>query len=190
MLSEAWRNRHFEYAWLRTIAERYADFWQVTEDVLIFAAKVLKVDLRAEHRERLMQAYLKLPPWPDVVPALRTLKEAGFRLAFLSNFTPHMLEANIRNGHLDGVFEHSLSTDTIRSYKPAQHAYRMATEAFRLNREEILFVAFAGWDAAGARAFGYQTFWVNRLKLPAEELGETADAAGDSLADLVTLLST
>ena len=190
MLSEAWRSRQFEYAWLRTIAERYADFWQVTEDALIYAAKALKVDLTAEHRERLMQAYLKLPPWPDVVPALRTLKEAGFRLAFLSNFTPHMLEANIRNGRLDGVFEHSLSTDTIRSYKPAPHAYRMATEAFRLKREEILFAAFAGWDAAGARAFGYKTFWVNRLKLPAEELGETADVTGDGLGDLVAFLST
>jgi 2-haloacid dehalogenase len=190
MLSEAWRSRQFEYAWLRVMAERYADFWQVTEDALIYAAKAVKVDLTAERRERLMQAYLKLPPWPDVVPALRTLKEAGFRLAFLSNFTPRMLEANIRKGHLDGLFEHSLSTDAIRSYKPAPRAYRMAIEAFGLKREEILFVAFAGWDAAGARAFGYKTFWVNRLKLPAEELGETADVTGDGLDDLVAFLST
>jgi len=189
-LSEAWRSRQFEYAWLRVMAERYADFWQVTEDALIYAAKALKVDLTTEHRERLMQAYLKLPPWLDVVSALRTLEEGGFRLAFLSNFTPRMLEANIRNARLDGLFKHSLSTDAIRSYKPAPRAYRMATEAFGLKREEILFVAFAGWDAAGARAFGYKTFWVNRLKLPAEELGETADGTGDGLHDLVTYLST
>ena len=26
LLSETWRIRQFEYAWLRTIAERYADF--------------------------------------------------------------------------------------------------------------------------------------------------------------------
>jgi len=189
VLSETWRIRQFEYVWLRTIAERYADFWQVTEDALIYAAKALKVDLTAERRERLMQAYLKLPSWPDAIPALRSLKEAGFRLAFLSNFTSRMLEAGIRNGHLDGLFEHSLSTDAIQSYKPAPRAYRMAIDAFGLKREEILFAAFAGWDAAGARSFGYKTFWVNRMNLPAEELGETADGTGDSLADLVAFLS-
>jgi 2-haloacid dehalogenase len=188
-LSEAWRIRQFEYAWLRAVAERYADFWQVTEDALIYAGKALKLDLTAERRERLMQAYLELPPWPDAVSALRALKKAGFRLAFLSNFTPPMLEAGIRNGHLDGLFEHSLSTDAIRSYKPAPRAYGIAIEAFKLKREEILFAAFAGWDAAGARSFGYKTFWVNRLKLPAEELGEAADASGDSLADLVAFVS-
>jgi 2-haloacid dehalogenase len=190
MLSEAWRSHQFEYALLRVMAECYADFWQVTKDALIYAAKALKLDLTAEPRERLMQAYLNLPLWPDVVSALRTLREAGFLLAILSNFTPRMLEANLCNAHLDGLFEHSLSTDVIRSYKPAPRAYRMVTEAFGLNREEILFVAFAGWDAAGARAFGYKTFWVNRLNLPAEELGETADAAGDGLRDLVAFLST
>jgi len=189
-LGEVWRIRQFEYTWLRTVAERYADFWQVTEDALVYASKALRLDLTVERRNTLMQAYLQLRPWPDAVPALRALKQAGFRLAFLSNFTPRMLETCVRNGELDDLFEHRLSTDAIRSYKPAPRAYRMAIEAFRLERKEILFVAFAGWDAAGARSFGYQTFWVNRLKLPAEELGETADAAGDSLADLVTLLST
>jgi 2-haloacid dehalogenase len=46
-------------------------------------------------------------------------------------------------------------------------------------------VAFAGWDAAGAKWFGYPTFWVNRLNLPGEELGVTADAIGRDLTDVV-----
>jgi 2-haloacid dehalogenase len=189
-LGEAWRTRQFEYTWLRTVAERYTDFWQVTQDALIYAGKALKLNLTAEGRERLMQAYLELPTWPDAVPALRALREAGFRLAFLSNFTPRMLDAGILNGQLHGFFEHSLSTDAIQSYKPSPRAYHMAIDAFGLKREEILFAAFAGWDAAGARSFGYKTFWVNRLKMPAEELGETADAAGDILPDLVAFLLT
>ncbi|XYH99740.1 hypothetical protein ACMHYB_08245 [Sorangium sp. So ce1128] len=53
----------------------------------------------------------------------------------------------------------------------------------------VEFVPFAGWDAAGARWFGYPTFWVNRLGLPAEELGVTADAAGASLADLIEFVA-
>jgi 2-haloacid dehalogenase len=53
-----------------------------------------------------------------------------------------------------------------------------------LPREQILFVAFAGWDAAGAKAFGYPTYWVNRLGLPREELGILPDAVGTDLTDL------
>jgi 2-haloacid dehalogenase len=34
----------------------------------------------------------------------------------------------------------------------------MEIDAFTLKREEILFAAFAGWDAAGAKWFGYPTF--------------------------------
>ena len=41
-LSNAWRTRQFEYTWLRTMSDRYADFWHVTEEALIFAAKLMK----------------------------------------------------------------------------------------------------------------------------------------------------
>jgi 2-haloacid dehalogenase len=40
-LSNAWRTRQFEYQWLRALLGRYADFWQTTEDGLVFAAKLL-----------------------------------------------------------------------------------------------------------------------------------------------------
>jgi 2-haloacid dehalogenase len=187
-LSNAWRTRQFEYTWLRTVSQRYADFWQVTEDALVFAANMLKLDLSRDKRTQLMEAYLELKAWPDVLPALRALKEAGLQLAFLSNFTPRMLEAAIKRAGLEGLFEHILSTDQVKTYKPDPRAYQMGLEALRLNREEIVFVAFAGWDAAGAKWFGYPTFWVNRLNLPAEELGVAPDATGGNLADLVNFV--
>lgn len=184
-LGNAWRTRQFEYTWLRTTAGRYADFWQVTDDALVFAAKQLQLELTAAKRAELMNAYLALKAWPDAPPALAEMKAAGLRLGFLSNFTPRMLEAAIRGAGLDGTFEHALSTDLAGAFKPDPRAYRLAIDAFKLKREEILFVAFAGWDAAGAKMFGYTTFWVNRLGLPPEELGLTADGVGRTLADLV-----
>jgi 2-haloacid dehalogenase len=113
------------------------------------------------------------------------LKGAGIRLAFLSNMTSKLLDAGIRNSGLEGLFDHVLSTDRVRTFKPDPRAYQMALDAFMLQREEILFVAFAGWDAAGAKWFGYPTFWVNRLGLPAEELGVVADGVGRDLDELV-----
>jgi 2-haloacid dehalogenase len=184
-LAAAWRTRQFEYAWLRTMSKSYADFWQVTEDALVFAAKMLKLDLPSDKRVRLMDAYLAIRCWPDAPDALRSLKNSGIHLAFLSNLTRKMLEAGIRNSGLEGVFEHVLSTDLVKVYKPDPRAYQMGVDTFGLKHDEIVFAAFAGWDAAGAKAFGYPTFWVNRQNQPAEELGVTPDAAGVNLNDLV-----
>ena len=187
-LSNVWRTRQFEYTWLRTISRRYSDFWQVTDDALVFAAKAVKVDLTPEKRARLMEAYLKLRCWPEVPAALRSLRNAGIPLAFLSNMTAQMLEAGIRNSQLEGVFDHVLSTDRVKAYKPDPRAYQMGLDAFGLKPAQILFAAFAGWDAAGAKSFGYPTFWVNRQNQPGEELGVTLDAIGGNLNDLVSFV--
>lgn len=56
-------------------------------------------------------------------------------------------------------------------------------------KEEVLFVAFAGWDAAGAKSFGYPTFWVNRLNSPTDQLGFAPDGIGTNLDDLISFLN-
>ena len=185
-LSQTWRTRQFEYTWLRTLAGRYEDFWQVTEDALVFAAKTLRLDLDSHRRTQLMNAYLDLKAWPDVPAALKSLKAAGIRLAFLSNFTERMLKAGIENSGLAGLFDHVLSTDLVKQFKPAPRAYQMAVDAFELKAEAIAFAAFAGWDAAGAKWFGFPTAWINRLNSPAEELSVMPDVACNDLSGLVT----
>jgi len=187
-LMNLWRTRQFEYSWLRTSMQRYEDFWHVTDDALRFAANALKLDLNSRSHARLMDAYLELKTWPDVVPALSRLKTAGLRLSLLSNFTNEMMRAGIRNSSLDDMFEHILSTDGVRAYKPAPRAYSMGVDAFRLKRQQILFVAFAGWDAAGAASFGYPTFWTNRLNATAEMLGAGPISAGLDLDEMVRWL--
>ena len=165
------------------------DFWQVTSDALVFAAKSLNLQLTTDGHARLMDAYLKLRCWPDVPGALSSLKRAGVRMAILSNLIGKMLEAGIRNSGLEGMFDQLLSTDRVKVYKPDPRAYQMAVDAFALKHEKILFAAFAGWDAAGAKSFGYPTFWVNRQSQPAEELGVIPDANGGNLKDLVAFLA-
>jgi len=184
-LSSIWRTRQFEYTWLRTLTGHYTDFWKVTEDALVYAADAAKVALPAANRDRLMQAWLELKAYPDVPPGLRALRDAGIRLAFLSNLTERMLQAAVASAGLEGLFELNLSTDRVGAFKPDPRAYRMAIDAFGLPREQIAFAAFGGWDAAGAKSFGYRTFWANRLHLPVEQLGVKPDAIGDNLQELV-----
>lgn len=151
----------------------------------MFATKALKLQPGVAERAQLMQSYLALQAWPDVRPALIMLRDAGIRMAFLSNFTATMLDAAVKNSDLEGFFEGHLTTDRVQAFKPDPRAYRMALDAFRLDKEQIAFAAFAGWDAAGAKWFGHPTFWVNRAGAAGEELGVAADGVGAGLGDLV-----
>jgi 2-haloacid dehalogenase len=187
-LVKLWRVKQFDYQWLSALSGRYQDFSRATEGALVFAAKSLGIDLPPQTRNRLMQAWLELEAFPDVAPALRRLAQKGLRLAPLANFTPDILERAVSNSGLAGAFEQVISTDRKKTFKPDPRAYQLGVEAFRLKREEIAFVASAGWDVAGARWFGYPTFWVNRTGAPPEELSAAAHGVGKDLADLVAFI--
>jgi 2-haloacid dehalogenase len=188
-LGETWRTRQFEYQWIRALTGRYADFWQTTADALDFAAQASNVELTKDERESLMGGFLELRAWHDAPEALTALRTSGLRLAILSNATPRILDAGIRNARLEETFEHLISTDASRTFKPDPRAYRMASEAFGLGDDRILFVASAGWDAAGAVSFGMPTYWINRENLPGERLDAKADGVGGDFAGLVDFVS-
>jgi 2-haloacid dehalogenase len=183
-LATAWRTRIFEYCWLRTLNQNYVDFRHVLDDALTFTFEAAKVDLESPVRAKLMDAFLQFKPWPDSVAALSAMRKAGIRLAPLSTFTEKMLKTNCTNAGIADQFEHYLTTDRVRAFKPDPRAYRMAEETFKLRRDEIVFAAFGGWDAAGAKSFGLNTFWVNRLGVPIEQLGVTPDKIGSTLTEL------
>ncbi len=187
-LAEEWRTRQFEYQWLRTASRRYKDFWHVTQDALVFACAKLGQELTDEKRLRLMNAYLSLPTWPDVPTALEKLKARGLKLAFLSNMTEDMLRTNAKSAGIERHFDAFLSTDARQTYKPHPEAYALGLDTFGIQRHQAVFVAFAGWDSAGAKWFGYPTFWNNRLKVQRERLDADADAQGPSLDALVTFV--
>jgi 2-haloacid dehalogenase len=184
-LTALWRSRQFEYQWLRVLSGNYADFWQVTEDSLVFACTSLKLRLSTDARAQLMHAWMNLKAWPDVSGALHALKQRGIRLAFLSNMTRRMLDTNIASAGLDGMFDEVISSDQIRSYKPDARVYQLGLDTLKLKREEVLFAAFAGWDAAGAKTFGYPTCWVNRQQAATEVLGVTPDVISKGLDEVV-----
>jgi 2-haloacid dehalogenase len=187
-LVAAWRTRQFEYTWLRTLSGRYENFWTVTEEALVFAARASKVELTASSREALMRSFLELKAYPDAAAGLRALKDAGLKLAFLANLTPAMLEQSTKSAGLEGLFDLALSTDRARAFKPDPRAYRIGVDALHLPSSEIAFAAFGGWDAAGAKSFGYPTYWMNRADAPLEELGVAPDATGSGFPGLLSFV--
>lgn len=190
VITNTWRTAQFEYTWLRTSGNQYVDFWKVTEDALIFSAMKNQITLTEASRKQIMEQYLHLKAWPDVLPVLKALKAQGVKIAFLSNFTSEMLNANIKNAGLEGYFDFVLSTDNARAFKPSPKAYQLGVDTFKFKKEEIAFAAFAGWDAVGAKWFGYPTYWCNRQNNPLDELSAQPDITSNGLNGLVDFVKT
>ena len=128
---------------------------------------------------------LHLTPWPDTEDALRRLPQSSVRVITIANFSPAMLRANAEHAGLTTLFDALLSTDANHTYKPDPRAYQLGVDYLRLSKQDIVFAAFGGWDAAGAKSFGYQTVWVNRFNQPAEELGVRPDRTVTDLKGLL-----
>lgn len=168
-LSDLWRRKQLEYAWLRSLMGRHADFWHVTGESLDYAMTALGIADPAL-RAKLMEAYLSPPVFPEVTDTLKTLRAAEFKLAILSNGSPTMLTSAVKSASLNDLLDKSLSVEPAGIFKPHPSVYRLATDTFDCQPPQIAFISSNGWDVAGAAAFGFQTVWVNRRKAPREIL--------------------
>jgi 2-haloacid dehalogenase len=165
--SEIWRTKQLEYTWTLTLAGRYVDFWQLTEQALDYAlARVPSVDRAL--RPQLLEAYFKLDAFADASATLADLKKRGRRLAILSNGSPRMLAAAVDASGMAGLFDAVLSVDSVRAYKPRPEVYALVTKRFSIKPEEVVFVSSNRWDVMGASSFGFGTLWLNRARMPNE----------------------
>jgi 2-haloacid dehalogenase len=172
-LSQLWRRKQLEYTWLSALMERYEDFRQISEEALRAAVRELSIEATERQLEQLVQAYLFPAAFADARSALEALKLS--KLAILSNGSPAMLDAAVRNNGLESYFAEIISVDRVKTYKPSPRAYALGPEILNLPAAEILFVSSNGWDAAGAKAFGYTVCWCNRNGTAMEHLGFTPD---------------
>ncbi len=188
-LSRAWRAKQLEYTWLRSLMGRYDDFASVTAASLDWALESLGLGAGAKDRAALAQAYRTLATFPEVRGALERLG-ARRPLAILSNGHPDMLDAVVDHNELRVFFgERVLSVHEAGVYKPDPRVYAIATTALELPAEAVGFVSSNGWDAAGAKSFGYQAWWVNRGRAPVERLGPPPDGVVADLAELAARLA-
>jgi len=187
-LSNAWRLKQLQYSWLRSLMDRYADFWKVTEDGLVFAANSLNLKLDPAKRKQLLEAYLSLKTFPDVLAGLKELSAAGYKLAILSNGAPRMLQEVTKNAKIEQFLAHIISVDELKIYKPNPRVYQLASKRLGTAPEATGFVSSNSWDIAGAASFGLTTFWINRGNQPVDELGFPAHRMVTKLSDLLPLL--
>lgn len=187
-LSTLWRSKQLEYTWQLSLMRRYRDFEAVTRDSLRYACAALGLALEQETLDRLRRAYLELSPFREVREVLLALRQAKLRLAILSNGSPGMLRPLVKNAGLRETLHAVISVHGLRTYKPAPAVYRLAVAELGMPKAAIGFVSSNCWDACGAKAFGFTTFWVNRDGAPLDALGPVPDHVVKDLRGLTAVL--
>jgi 2-haloacid dehalogenase len=182
-LAELWRAKQLQYTWLRGLAGRHADFWQVTGDALDFALATLQIE-DPRLRARLMNLYMALSAYPEVPGTLKRLKADGMKLAILSNGTPAMLAAAAASAGIADLFDAMLSVEEVKVYKPHPSVYGLVCERLNVVAAHVCFLSSNGWDAYSAKAFGFRVLWCNRFGQASERIPETPDAQIATLAEL------
>jgi 2-haloacid dehalogenase len=145
-------------------------------------------DLRADDRARVADAFGELAPHPDVEPALRVLAEAGVRVVTLSQGSPGVAEAGLSRGGITPLVEKTLSTELIRTWKPAREAYLWAAGSCGVAPDRLALVAAHGWDVQGAQRAGLTGAWFPRTERSYPAVYEPADVAAGSLGEAVEAL--
>jgi 2-haloacid dehalogenase len=161
IITQIWRIKQLEYTWFRSLMQRYEDFSVVTRDSLAYTLRVLGLAPDAAAFDRIMDKYLHLDLYPDALSTLTALK--GRKLAILSNGSSDMLNALVRNSGLDRVLDATISVDQKRIFKPAPDAYTLIESNLGVRPTEVLFVSSNPWDACGAKAFGLNVAWIERV---------------------------
>jgi 2-haloacid dehalogenase len=182
-LSTAWRAKQLEYTWQRSLMRAYRPFSEVTREALEHSCEALGLPLSSAQTEELMQEYRRLSLFPDV---MQTLKDLEGKKAVLSNGSPDMLEPLVKQSGL--TFDAVLSVDELRVFKPAPEVYALAVGRLGVAAGRTGFVSSNCWDALGAKAFGFNAFWINRTGAPVDRLGVRPDAVLKSLGDLPEVL--
>lgn len=162
---------------------RYVDFGQVTADALDYTAARLAVALDPPARQRLLDAWLDLDPYPEAQSALARL--AGRPLAVLSNGSPNMLEPVLQRAGLRAHLTHVLSVDEVGLYKPSPRVYELAPRHLGVAADATVFVSGNPWDASGAASFGFRVAWLNRTGVPFDRLGQRPEWEVRDLSELV-----
>jgi 2-haloacid dehalogenase len=211
-ITQVWRLKQLEYTWLRAVMGRYENFQNVTRESLAYTLGTLGLQIDDALFERVVESYNTLAPYPEAAQALGQL--AQYRLAILSNGSPDMLGALVRNSGLSGHLEAVISVDAKKAYKPNPQAYELIQERLGVSPENVLFVSSNGFDVAGAKSFGFKVARIERvtpaalrlelqsgapigpatmfraLRMQTEVLGYTPDAIVSSLLALPGVIET
>ena len=180
-----WFMQTLQLAMAATLSNAYEDFGVQADTGLEMTARHHKVSLLGEEKNLILGTLRKLRPYPDVAASLQRLRDAGLRLATLTNSTMQEAEAQLTHTGLRDYFEQVISADEVRLFKPAPAVYHQAASQLGVEPRQVRLVAAHDWDVTGALRAGCAAAFVARPGQVVNPFGPQPDVRGADLGEVV-----
>ena len=157
-----WREKTVEYAFRRGLMQSYLPFGECSRQALDFVDLEMQTKLAPQNKKALLDAHQRLPPFPDVAPALARLQQSNDELLAFSNGTVQSVENTLAAAGLTSYLSRIISVDEVRTFKPSPAVYAFLTRSVAVGANTVWLVSSNAWDVIGAKAAGLRAIWVRR----------------------------
>ena len=179
-----WFMQTLQLAMTATLTNAYEDFRVQADTGLEITARRYRVSLLGEEKNLILGTLHKLRAYSEVAQSLQRLRDAGLRLATLTNSTAQAAEAQLMYAGLRDHFEQVISADEIRCFKPVPEVYHLAARRMNVEPEQVRVVAAHDWDITGALRAGCAAAFVARPGHVMNPFGPQPDVRGADLGEV------
>jgi 2-haloacid dehalogenase len=138
-----------------------------------------------EAAEHVLAGIDRLPVHRDVEPGLRRLREAGLRVATLTNSSTAATETLLERAGVADLVERYLDVSEAGRWKPAPEPYEYACRTLGVAPYAAVLIAVHPWDVHGARRAGLRGAWLDRHGDPYPSVFLAPDVSARDLPTLV-----
>lgn len=185
-----WFSTMLHHSLVSSVTNEYQDFGVIGVAALQMVGEANGIMIsEKEAREAIIPTFTSLPPHPDVIPGLRKLKKAGFRISTFTNSSQKGIDKQLKNAKLDELFQERVTVEEMRIFKPDLRVYELALKKVGLRPSEAMMVAAHGWDIAGIKAAGMRAVFIARPGKTLYPLAQKPDYIVKDINELVELLT-
>jgi len=184
-LLEAWYTRTLRDGMALSATGDYARFTDVAEAAL---RALTHFTISDEQVAQVMAGFNELPAFPDALPAITSLTEAGLRVACLTNGSADLASSFVNRTGLGTGVDRVISVEEVYRWKPAGVVYRYAAEVLNVPSDRLALVAAHDWDCHGAKRAGLTTGWVSRKSGGFGAPFAAPDVVGEDLTEVAAKL--
>lgn len=179
-----WFTQSLQLAMAAALTNAYEDFEVQVDTGLEITARRHKVSMLGEEKNLILSTLRKLRPYSEVAHSLQRLRDAGLRLAALTNATAPMAEAQLAYAGIQDHFEQVISADEIHCFKPAAEVYHLAARRLNVDPGQVRVVVAHDWDVTGALRAGCAAAFVARPDQVMNPFGPQPDVKGADLSQV------
>lgn len=161
-----------------------SDFKSLALATLKTLAGRLNKNITDEGYHDVLGTFANLPAHNDIEPAFKLLKQAGFKLAALSNSSTVLLKSQLSFAGLQDYFDDIISVEQANTFKPSNAAYHFALQQLQIKPEQARLVATHDWDTHGALAAGLKAAYVDRTGAPYNAHYLAPDIVANNMIDI------